>query len=720
VADRPGSQFPHVPQRISGLIDLAYNLWWSWNPAVKLVFKQLNHQAWIDSMHNPVRMLSELPEETLVSASKNPLYLRHYDIVMSRFRHELQQKKSWFSENFEFDQHVSIAYLSAEYGLQHSLPIYAGGLGFLSGDHLKECSDLGLPLVAIGFMYSEGYLHQDIDSNGWQENQTEVLNREAAPVTRVMYDQNTPMVARVPFIDPPIYIGFWKVEVGNIPLFLLDTDIPENDPNNRQISNRLYTGGLEERLKQEIVLGIGGIYILDMLGIRPTVIHLNEGHPAFALLERIRENVADGMNFKDASERVKETTVFTTHTPVAAGHDRFPWQLMDKYFSNYYSLLGIDRNSFLQLGFAPQDPGGLFNMTAFALKMSTFRNGVSKRHGEVARGMWQGLWPGISGDQVPISHITNGIHVPTWLDPKMELLFNRCFSPSCPSWLEHHDNPLVWEMIDEISDSELWSVHMQLKRKLVNRIREQKRRKWGETGTDPVNVISGGILLDPYILTIGFARRFSTYKRSDLIFWDIERLKKIVNNPWRPVQFIFAGKAHPADDDGKRIIQKIYRYAHQPEFSGRIAFVEDYGEQMAQYLVHGVDVWLNNPIAPMEACGTSGMKASLNGVLHLSILDGWWPEGYNGRNGWAFNGATTGGSTDQADALEIYDLIEREVVPLYYSQSQDSVPGEWVTMMKEAIKSNGPRFSARRMVKEYVRRGYLPALKYATGKNRVI
>ncbi|MEI6292710.1 MAG: alpha-glucan family phosphorylase, partial [Methanomicrobiales archaeon] len=661
-------------------------------------------------------MLSELPEETLVSASKNPLYLRHYDIVMSRFRHELQQKKSWFSENFEFDQHVSIAYLSAEYGLQHSLPIYAGGLGFLSGDHLKECSDLGLPLVAIGFMYSEGYLHQDIDSNGWQENKTEVLNREAAPVTRVMYDQNTPMVARVPFIDPPIYIGFWKVEVGNIPLFLLDTDIAENDPNNRQISNRLYTGDLEQRLKQEIVLGIGGIYILDMLGIRPTVIHLNEGHPAFALLERIRENVADGMNFKDASEKVKETTVFTTHTPVAAGHDRFPWPLMDKYFSNYYSLLGIDRNSFLQLGFAPQDPGGLFNMTAFALKMSTFRNGVSKKHGEVARGMWQGLWPGISGDQVPISHITNGIHVPTWLDPKMELLFNRCFSPSCPSWLEHHDNPLVWEMIDEISDAELWSVHMQLKRKLVNRIREQKRRKWGEAGTDPVNVISGGILLDPYILTIGFARRFSTYKRSDLIFWDIERLKKIVNNPWRPVQFIFAGKAHPADDDGKRIIQKIYRYAHQPEFSGRIAFVEDYGEQMAQYLVHGVDVWLNNPIAPMEACGTSGMKASLNGVLHLSILDGWWPEGYNGRNGWAFNGATSGGNTDQADALEIYDLIEREVVPLYYSQSQDSVPGEWVTMMKEAIKSNGPRFSARRMVKEYVRKGYVPALKYATEK----
>ena len=719
MADIPKSQFSHVPQRISGLIDLAYNLWWSWNPAVKLVFKQLNHQAWIDSMHNPVKMLSDLPKEDLASAAKNPQYLRHYDIVMSRFRHELQQKKSWFSENFPFDQHVSIAYLSAEYGLQHSLPIYAGGLGFLSGDHLKECSDLGLPLVAIGFMYSEGYLHQDIDSNGWQENKTEVLNREAAPVTRVMYDADTPLFARVPFIDPPIYIGVWKVEVGNIPLFLLDTDIKENDPKNREISNRLYTGDLEQRLKQEIVLGIGGSYILDLLGIRPTVVHLNEGHPAFALLERIRENVADGMNFEEASRRVKETTIFTTHTPVPAGHDRFPHSLMDKYFSNYYSLLGIDRNSFLQLGFAPQDAGGLFNMTAFALKMSTFRNGVSKIHGEVARGMWRDLWPELSSGEIPISHITNGVHVPTWLDPKMELMLNRYFSPSCPSWLENHDNSLVWEMIDEIPDAELWSVHMQLKRKLVNRIREHKRRKWGGEKTDPVNVISGGALLDPYTLTLGFARRFSTYKRSDLIFLDVERLKKIVNNPWRPVQIIFAGKAHPADDDGKRIIQRIYQYAHQQDFSGRIAFVEDYGEQMAQYLVHGVDVWLNNPVPPLEACGTSGMKASLNGVLHLSILDGWWPEGYNGKNGWAFGGATTGDNRDQADAEEMYDLLEREVVPLYYTQSEDSVPYQWVKMMKESIKSNGPLFSARRMVKEYTRRGYVPGLKNATGQTKV-
>ncbi len=709
-----------MPQRISGLIDLAYNLWWSWNPAVKLVFKQLNHQAWIDSIHNPVRMLSELPEETLVAASKNPQYLRHYDIVMSRFRHELQQKENWFSENFPFERHISIAYLSAEYGLQHSLPIYAGGLGFLSGDHLKECSDLGLPLVAIGFMYSEGYLHQDIDSDGWQENKTEVLNREAAPVTRVMYDQDTPLVAKVPFIDPPIFIGVWKVEVGNIPLFLLDTDIKENDPNNREISNRLYTGDLEQRLKQEIVLGIGGSYVLDILGIRPTIMHLNEGHPAFALFERIRENVADGMNFEEASRRVKETTVFTTHTPVPAGHDMFPYSLMDKYFSNYYSLLGIDRNAFLQLGFAPHDVGGLFNMTAFALRMSSFRNGVSKKHGEVACGMWHDLWPEIPADAIPISHITNGIHVPTWLDPKMELMFNTHFSPLCPSWIENHDNPLIWEMIDEIPDAELWTAHMQLKRKLVNRIREQKRRKWGSEGTDPINVISGGALLDPYTLTLGFARRFSTYKRSDLIFWDIERLKRIVNNSWRPVQIIFAGKAHPADDDGKRIIQKIYRYAHQQDFQGRIAFVEDYGEQMAQYLVHGVDVWLNNPIPPMEACGTSGMKASLNGVLHLSILDGWWPEGYNGKNGWAFSGSTTDSYRDQADAEAIYDLLEHEVVPLYYTQSDDSVPSQWVKMMKEAIKSNGPRFSARRMVKEYVRRGYVPALKNATEKKRVI
>jgi len=718
--DNIKNMFPQVPDRISGLIDLSYNLWWSWNPAVKMVFKRLNPQAWVESIHNPVKMLRSLPGETLLDAAKNPTYLRHYDIVMSRFQREMNRKHHWFNDQFPHNQDLNIAYFSAEYGLQHSLPLYAGGLGFLAGDHLKESSDLGLPLVAMGFMYSEGYLHQHIGSDGWQQDIKEILDRDAAPITRVLNNQETQLIVRVPFIDPPIYVAVWKVDVGTIPLYLMDTDIPENDPANRSISYRLYTGDNEQRLKQEIVLGVGGSYVLDVLGIRPSIIHLNEGHPAFALFERIRENVVDTMSFDEAMHRVRETTIFTTHTPVPAGHDAFPHALMDKYFRNYYPLLGIDRQTFLSMGYSPEGPRDLFNMTAFALKMSAFKNGVSKKHGEVARAMWRPLWPELLEEEIPIRHITNGVHLPTWLDPKMELLLNKHFSPVCPQWLSEHDNPLIWEMISEIPEDELWAVHLQLKRKLVNRIREHKRLKWVSENTDPLNVISGGALLDPYAFTIGFARRFSTYKRADLIFHDIERLKKIMNNPWKPVQIIFAGKAHPADEEGKRIIQKIYRYALQRDFGGRIAFVEDYGEQMAQYLVHGVDVWLNNPQPPLEACGTSGMKAALNGVLHMSVPDGWWPEAYNGKNGWAFGNTTQGGNHDREDAEQLYELLEREVIPLYYMQTDDGIPHMWVKMMKEAIKCTGPRFSARRMVKEYVKRGYDPALKkaaeYKTGE----
>ena len=713
MADTGRKSFEHVPARIAGLVDLAYNLWWSWNPEVKMVFKQLNPLAWSDSIHNPVRMLHELPEETLIAASKNPLYLRHYDIVMARFRHELDTRTSWFSSHFTNNPIQTIAYFSAEYGLHHSLPFYAGGLGFLAGDHLKESSDLGLPLVAVGFMYSEGYLHQHINADGWQENIREMLNRDSAPIKRVMYNHENQLVAKIPFIDPPIYVAVWRVDVGNIPLILLDTDIKENDPSNRLITYRLYTGDNELRLRQEIVLGIGGSYVLDVLGIRPSIIHLNEGHPAFALLERMREQVTEKQSFEEASRRVRETTLFTTHTPVPAGHDKFPHALMDKYFNHYYPLLGIDRSTFLEMGRSPTDPPGLFNMTAFALKMSTFRNGVSKKHGDVARAMWRPLWPDYPGDTVPITHITNGVHVPTWLDPKMQLLLNRYFSPACPRWIDNHDNQNIWEMISEIPDEELWMVHSQLKRKLVNRIREFKRRKWVGEGTDPVNVITGGALLDPNALTIGFARRFSTYKRADLVFQDLERLKRIVNNRWKPVQIIFAGKAHPADDDGKRLIQKVYKYAYQQDFGGRIAFVEDYGEQMAQYLVHGVDVWLNNPVPPMEACGTSGMKASLNGVLHLSIPDGWWIEGYNGTNGWEFGNNNHGPDRDRHDAEQLYELLEREVVPLYYTTSVNGIPHMWVKKMKEAMRTTSHQFSARRMVKEYVKRGYDPALKNA-------
>ena len=445
------------------------------------------------------------------------------------------------------------------------------------------------------------------------------------------------------------------------------------------------------------------------LGIKHSLMHLNEGHPAFALLERIRERMQDGASYEDAAAQIKATTIFTTHTPVPAGHDVFPFYLMDKYFSRYYPLLGLNREDFIRLGFNPADPNAGFNMTAFALRMAGHRNGVSKRHGEVAKQMWASLWPAQETYGKPIDYITNGVHVPTWIEPKMELLFDKYLGSD---WLKDHDNKVVWEQIDSIPDVELWDVHHHLKVKLIDYIRDQTRKRWFEDRISPTNVVAGGSLLEPYALTIGFARRFASYKRADLIFFDKDRLKKILNNRRRPVQMIFAGKAHPADDAGKRILQKVFNFAHDPEFGGRIAFVEDYGELLAQYMVHGVDLWLNNPIAPMEASGTSGMKACLNGIPQLSILDGWWMEGYNGRNGWAFQGID-GPERDAKDAEAIYDILENKVVPLYYERDSKGLPHSWVEVMKEAIKSVGPGFSARRMVKEYVISFYQKALQYA-------
>lgn len=705
-------QFAHIPERISGLVDLAYNLWWSWNPEARILFKQLNHQAWKASVHNPIRMLCEIPVEFLNRAAEDPTYCHRYDIVMRRFRKYMSATGTWFSEEYAGRPPLAIAYFSAEYGLHHSLPIYAGGLGFLAGDHLKEASDLGLPMVAVGFLYSQGYLHQQINPDGWQEDVTEPLDRDAAPVTRVLDSDGEDLVVRVPHIDPPIYVAVRKVQVGRIPLYLLDTDIPCNDPANRGISSRLYAGDLEQRLRQEIVLGIGGRKVLHALGIEYAAVHLNEGHPAFALLERIRERVERGMEFEEALEEVRATSIFTTHTPVPAGHDVFPVDLIDRYFAPYYTALGIDRMRFLQLGVHPESPASGFNMTAFALRASAHHNGVSRANKVVACDMWKCLWPGPQAT-VPIDYVTNGVHVPTWLNTRVKGLYDRYIGPASPDWLSEHDDPVVWELIDEIPDAELWQLHLWLKAKLINRIRERERIKWA-AHRGALNPAAEGAFLNPSVLTIGFARRFSTYKRAHLIFEDPERLKRILNNPWYPVQIIFAGKAHPSDNDGKRVLQQIYRYTQDPGFGGRVAFIEDYNDQVAQYLVHGVDVWLNNPLPPMEASGTSGMKASLNGVLNLSILDGWWIEGYNGRNGWAFGSETAAsGARNAVDAAAIYNLLEKEVVPLYYDRSIDDVPHGWVKVMKESIKSNGPRFSSRRMVKEYVARYYPSLLKGA-------
>jgi starch phosphorylase len=700
--------FPNLPERVVGLGELASNLWWSWYPAARMLFKTLDRQVWKESIHNPVKTLKELPRDRLESAARDSRYLRQYDSVLARFREYMNEERGWFVENTGLNPSQPITYFSAEYGLHHSLPFYAGGLGFLAGDHVKECSDLGVPLVAVGFMYPEGYVRQRTREDGWQDSMDETLDRDAAPISRVLDKNGNQLMVRIPFIEPPIHVAVWKVVVGRVPLYLMDTDVEVNAPWNRGISTHLYIGDLEQRLRQEIALGIGGSEVLSRLGIKQTVLHLNEGHAAFAVLERIRQGVEEGMSYDEAAKRARRTSIFTTHTPVLAGHDVFPFQLMEKYFRSYWPAIGLDHERFLQLGVCPNERNSGFNMTAFALRMSEYRNGVSRRHGEVARRMWHSLWPDLPEDKVPIDHVTNGVHVPTWIEPKMELLFNKYLGPN---WLADHDDPAIWERIEEIPDEELWETYYWLKMKLINIIRERARQRWAEDRRGPSIAIAGGTLLDPSVLTLGFARRFATYKRANLILHDQECLKRLLNDRWHPIQIIFAGKAHPADDPGKRILQRAFNAARDPEMGGRIAFVEDYGEQLAQYMVHGVDVWLNNPLPPMEACGTSGMKAALNGVPQLSILDGWWIEGFTGKNGWAFGEEEVSGNRDQQDAEVIYQILERDVIPLYYNVSDDGIPHGWLRVMKESIKASASRFSARRMVKEYVGKFYCSALK---------
>ncbi|MDN3514759.1 MAG: alpha-glucan family phosphorylase [Candidatus Brocadia sp.] len=711
MTDQIQDKFKHIPDRISGLVELAYNLWWSWHPEARMLFKMLDRAVWKISIHNPVKTLHEVDRKILNEIVRDQEFLMHYDAVMARYKSDMTTNSGWFSHNISDPDMSSIAYFSAEYGLHHSLPFYAGGLGFLAGDFIKECSDLKVPLVAVGFMYPGGYLKQRIRPDGWQENESEILDRENAPICRIFDSKGNRLVVKVPFIDPPVYVEVWKAQVGKVSLYLMDTDTDVNDPWNRNISDHLYIGGQEHRLRQEIILGIGGAQVLNTLGIKHSVLHLNEGHPAFAILERIRERVEDGMKYQDALDQVKATTVFTTHTPVPAGHDVFPFPLMEKYFSTYLPVLGLDRDAFFNLGINPEAPNAGFNMTAFALRMSAYHNGVSKKHGEVAKRMWKSLWPDIPEEKKAIDYITNGIHIPTWIEPKMQLLFDKYLGGN---WLADHDDRDIWKLIYDIPGEELWNIHSWLKMKLITNIRERARRRWHDDVADTQIVIASGVLLDPNVLTLGFARRFATYKRATLILQNVKRLKNMLNDPWKPVQIIFAGKAHPDDSPGKQLLQQIFNVAKDPSFGGRIVFVEDYDEQLAQYLVHGVDVWLNNPLPPLEASGTSGMKASLNGVPQLSVLDGWWSEGFNGKNGWGFgDGVDNGENRDAADSDALYTLLENEIIPTYYRVDDDGVPREWVKVMKEAIESNAALFSARRMVKEYAMKFYQNALKSA-------
>ncbi len=701
------SSFPNLPERIRGLEDLACNLWWSWHPRARELFRSLDYQAWHESGHNPVWMLARLPPQALAAAGQDPRFVARYDAVMAHFEAETGTASGWFTA-----QHGRVAaplvYLSAEYGLHASLPVYAGGLGILAGDHLKECSDLAVPVVAVGMIYSQGYVSQRVREDGWQDDVQQDLDRTYDPISRVLAADGSPLVVQVPVFDPPVHVAVWKVAVGRVPLYLMDTSLDINQPWDRAITQRLYTGDMEQRLRQEIVLGMGSMRVLDSVGIQPAALHLNEGHPALAIVERMRMMVEAGATFDQAVERVRNGTVFTTHTPVAAGTDVFPFALMDKYFGSCYAKLGADRQALLQLGADPQSPDAGFNMTVFALRMSAFRNAVSQRHGQVARKMWAHLWPGTEEDKVPIDAITNGVHLSTWVEPlRMQGLLNTQLGPY---WVDNQDRPGVWEIVDDIPDQELWHLHVNRKAALLTEIDARARRRWHRERAGPGTVVALGTLLARDALTIGFARRFTGYKRPDLILYDEERLKRLLTDPWRPLQIIFAGKAHPADVDGKRLIQKVFRLAQDPECAGRIAFVEDYDQRLARYMVGGVDLWLNNPLPPLEASGTSGMKASVNGVPNLSILDGWWVEGFNGDNGWAFGETQTNGDRSGSDAEALYTLLEQQIIPLYYERDDDVVPHKFVAVMKAAIKSVAPRFGTRRMVKEYVERFYVRVL----------
>jgi len=651
--------------------------------------------------------LTLLPQETLDRAAQDKEFLENYDLVMADFDADIASNTGWFTTEYSKPA-APLAYFSFEYGFHHSLPLYAGGLGVLAGDYIKECSDLAIPVVAVGLIYSRGYLSQRIRDDGWQEDNETVLDRADDPVTLVRDKNNQPLTVRVPFFDPPVHVLVWRADIGRVPVYLLDTELDTNQPWDRAIAHRLYTNDPEQRLRQEIVLGIGGMHVLRALGIEPSAVHINEGHPGLAFLERVRVLVEQGTSFEDAIAKIRNTSVFTTHTPLSAGTDVFPFPLIEKYFSSHYKEFGTDRDGLLRLGTNPINPDAGFNMTVFALRMSKFCNAVSKKHGEVARAMWQPVWPELKEKDVPIAGITNGVHLPTWMDPLwLQPLLDEYVGPG---WVRDQDRAKMWERVEKIPDEKLWHTRLRLKIMLIDEINERARVLWQNKEARAESVIAFGALLDPEILTIGFARRFTSYKRPDLILHDLERLKRLLINPLQPVQIIFAGKAHPSDVGGAQLIQKVFNLAKNPEFAARVAFVEGYDQHMAQQMVRGVDVWLNNPLPPLEASGTSGMKAGANGVPSLSILDGWWLEGYNGANGWAFGDKPVEGDRTAADADALYRLLEEKVVPMYYRRSDDEVPHEFVKVMKAAIKSVAPEFSAMRMAKEYVKEFYVEAL----------
>jgi starch phosphorylase len=699
-------------EAIDRLPELARNLWWSWQPEGRALFEHLARlagQGDTPLAQAPLRLLAGLTPELREAIQSDRAFVERLGQVLARFDRDLSSENAWFPAHAPYNATLPVAYFSAEFGVHQTLPVYSGGLGILAGDIAKEASDLGLPLIGCGFMYPQGYFRQRIAADGRQEESYVRLNRDTAPAEMVRGPDGRRLLVTLQLPDHQLIVQVSRVLVGRVTLYLMDTDLEENSPWERELTARLYGGDQETRLLQEILLGIGGVRVLRTLGLRPGVWHANEGHAAFMMVERVREQVEAGVPFARAIDAVRRTSVFTTHTPVPAGHDAFPFALVEKYLAAYWPSLGIDRDRFLALG-AHQEPwGSAFNMSALAFRLCGRHSAVSRRHAEVSRRMWAPLWPDRKEGDAPIVAVTNGVHVPSWMAPEIDALLSRHLDEN---WLERQDDARLWERLDRVPDEALWNVHMRLKQRLHRFLLGRARQRLLDERSSGAQVLASGALFDPETLTIGFARRFATYKRAALLFRDPGRLKALLLDAHRPIQIVFAGKAHPADEPGKQLLQAIYRAATDREYGGRIAFVENYAIQAAQHLVQGVDVWLNTPRPPLEASGTSGEKAALNGVPNLSILDGWWVEGYErGGNGWAIgpdNGPVEGDARDAADAEELYRLLQEEVAPAYYERDADGLPRRWIAIMRRTMQTIAPRFGARRMVKEYVEMLYRP------------
>jgi starch phosphorylase len=699
---------PKLPSSLKPLEEIARNLWLSWNFDAVQLFIRLDYDAWLKSHQSPIRALGMVSQERLAQAAKDDSYLAALNEVYNRF---LRYKKgeTWYHGS----RRDVVAYFSMEYGMDVSLPIYSGGLGILSGDHMKTSSDMGLPLVGIGLLYRQGYFKQVLNADGFQQESYPENDWYNMPVERKLSKDGDPLKISVDLSGRVAVAQIWEVKVGRSSLYLLDTNIEENAQDIRNITATLYGGDKETRIQQEILLGIGGIRALRVLGINPAVTHMNEGHSAFLGLERIREIMQEkGFTFEEAKEAVWPTNIFTTHTPVPAGNERFDIGLVEKYFRSWPEILGISWQDFLALGrIHPHDDHETYCMTVLALKLAAYANGVARLHGAVSREMWKGLWPGLPLDEVPIGHVTNGVHPRTWVSNVMTDLLDRYFG------LHFEEDPTdlaIWNRMDRISDEELWRTHERRRERLVVFARERIRAYITHTGAVKRRIQQAEDALSPYVLTLAFARRFATYKRGNLLLRDPERLLKLVKDNERPIQLIFAGKAHPMDMPGKELIREIIHFAEKYDVTSRIVFLENYDITMARYLTSGADVWLNTPRRPQEASGTSGMKAAMNGVLNCSILDGWWDEAYNPEVGWAIGQGEQYEDTNLQDDVEskaLYDLLERDIIPLFYQRGRDGLPREWIRRMKSSMREIGQSMSSHRMLMDYSNQFYFPALK---------